>query len=226
MCSSRQRFQNQTHKQKNSLGAKDLTLRGGRGAAGKRGTVDKPKWEIGRNWKKVQETYSECSARKKSGSASLSCGCFQGVAAGPLEGAPEGELKREYARLAGSSSGRVGCAKNLKAVGQAAGGAASLGSGHWWDELLLPFTERTSFSRGFVGLVNEDWWHHPEVTRRGAQHRSFFFFGTVAPAWRHQHLGWIGSTDGNQSAVLDHLKNVLCKKDSSSHQTCDTYMEY
>ena len=73
-------------------------------------------------------------------------GRFQGAAAGPLEGAPEGELKRGSARLAGRlllslSSGLVWLCQELKAVGQAAGGV-----GQWalMRELLLllPFTDK------------------------------------------------------------------------------------
>jgi len=84
--------------------------------------VDKPKWEkLEEGAGDVQRVLGEEEEWERL--PLLVDGRFQGAAAGPLEGAPEGELKREYARLAGSSSGRVGCAKNLKAVGQAAGGA-------------------------------------------------------------------------------------------------------
>jgi hypothetical protein len=89
---------------------------------GRRKERDCGQTEMGETGRRCRRRTASARRGRRVG-ASLACGCFQGVAAGPLEGAPEGELKREYARLAGSSSGRVGCAKNLKAVGQAAGGA-------------------------------------------------------------------------------------------------------
>jgi hypothetical protein len=149
MCSSRQGYQNQTHKQNNSLGAKDLTLRGGRGAAGKRGTVDKPKWEkLEEGAGDVQRVLGEEEEWEPPSPAVD--GRFQGAAAGPLEGAPEGELKREYARLAGSSppSPPGWLCQELE------GGRP----GRWavgTDEMncSYPSQKRTSFSRGFVGLV-------------------------------------------------------------------------
>ena len=56
MCSSRQRFQNQTHDQNKKLRGEGFDLPGT-----SRGWTNRN----GRNWKKVQETYGGCSARKK-----------------------------------------------------------------------------------------------------------------------------------------------------------------